>query len=114
VNHFVAYHNRDKEGPFKLARAEIVGDPQRRIWEQHDESLEAFEKRVEAEAKALHQTTNGSSNLRDRPDQRNVAGSIGFPLGGRVSAASRRRSNMSILKSLMVAAVLLTGGVPSR
>jgi hypothetical protein len=39
------------------ARAEIVGDPQRRIWEQHDESLEAFEKRVEAEAEALRQTS---------------------------------------------------------
>ena len=39
------------------ARAEIRGDPHRRIWEQHDESLEAFEKRVEAEAKALHQAT---------------------------------------------------------
>jgi hypothetical protein len=41
------------------ARAEIVGDPHRRIWEQHDESLEAFEKRVEAEAEALHQTRSG-------------------------------------------------------
>jgi hypothetical protein len=39
------------------ARAEILGDPHRRIWEQHDESLEAFEKRVEEEAKALHQTS---------------------------------------------------------
>jgi hypothetical protein len=38
------------------ARAEIVRDPHRRIWERHDESLEAFEKRVEEEAKALHQT----------------------------------------------------------
>jgi hypothetical protein len=38
------------------ARAEILGDPRRRIWEQHDESLEASEKRVEAEAEALHQT----------------------------------------------------------
>jgi hypothetical protein len=36
-------------------RAFIVGDPQRRIWEQHDESLEAFEKRVEEEARALRQ-----------------------------------------------------------
>jgi hypothetical protein len=34
------------------ARAKIVDDPQRRIWEQHDESFEAFEKRVEEEAKA--------------------------------------------------------------
>jgi len=25
------------------ARVKIVGDPHRRIWEQHDESLEAFE-----------------------------------------------------------------------
>ena len=41
------------------ARAEILGDPHRRIWEQHDESLEAFEKRVEKEAKALRQTTSG-------------------------------------------------------
>jgi hypothetical protein len=32
------------------ARAEIVGDPHRRIWEQHDESLEAFEERVKAAA----------------------------------------------------------------
>jgi hypothetical protein len=39
------------------ARAEILGDPHRRIWEQHDESLEAFEKRVDEEAKALHQTS---------------------------------------------------------
>jgi hypothetical protein len=39
------------------ARAEIIGDPRRRIWEQHDESLEAFKMRVEAEAKALHQTS---------------------------------------------------------
>jgi beta-phosphoglucomutase-like phosphatase (HAD superfamily) len=31
--------------------------PHRRIWEQLDESLEAFEKRVEEEAKALHQTS---------------------------------------------------------
>ena len=37
------------------ARAEILGDPHRRTWEQHDESLEAFEKRVEAEAEALRQ-----------------------------------------------------------
>jgi hypothetical protein len=28
----------------------IVGDPHRRIWEQQDESLEAFEKRVKAAA----------------------------------------------------------------
>jgi hypothetical protein len=39
------------------ARAEILGDPQRRIWEQQDESFEAFEKRVEAEAEALRQTS---------------------------------------------------------
>jgi hypothetical protein len=38
------------------ARAEILGDPHRRTWEQHDESLEAFKVRVEAEAEALHQT----------------------------------------------------------
>ena len=38
------------------ASAFIVGDPHRRIWEQHDESLEAFKMRVETEAKALHQT----------------------------------------------------------
>jgi hypothetical protein len=41
------------------ARAEILGDPHRRIWEQHDESLEAFKKRVEKEAKALRQTSGG-------------------------------------------------------
>ena len=35
------------------ARAEILGDPHRRIWEQQDESLEAFEKRVEEEANAF-------------------------------------------------------------
>jgi hypothetical protein len=34
-----------------------VSDFARRIWEQHDESLEAFEKRVDAAAKALHQTS---------------------------------------------------------
>jgi hypothetical protein len=39
------------------ARAEILGDPQRRIWEQQDESLEAFKMRVEAEAEALRQTS---------------------------------------------------------
>ena len=39
------------------ARAEILGDPHRRTWEQHDESLEAFEKRVKAEAEALRQTS---------------------------------------------------------
>jgi hypothetical protein len=32
------------------ASAFIVGDPHRRTWEQHDESLEAFEKRVKAAA----------------------------------------------------------------
>jgi hypothetical protein len=40
-----------------LAHAEIIGDPHHRIWEQHDESLEAFEERVEAEAEALRQTS---------------------------------------------------------
>ena len=39
------------------ARAEILGDPHRRTWEQHDESLEAFKMRVEAEAEALRQTS---------------------------------------------------------
>jgi hypothetical protein len=39
------------------ARAEILGDPHRRIWEQLDESLEAFEKRVEEGAEALRQTS---------------------------------------------------------
>jgi hypothetical protein len=41
------------------AHAEIIGDPHRRIWEweQQDESLEAFEKRVKAEAEALRQTS---------------------------------------------------------
>ena len=39
------------------AHAEILGDPHRRTWEQHDESLEAFKKRVEAEAEALRQTS---------------------------------------------------------
>jgi hypothetical protein len=39
------------------ARAEIIGDPHRRIWEQQDESFEAFKKRVEAEAEALRQTS---------------------------------------------------------
>jgi hypothetical protein len=29
------------------ARAEILGDPHRRTWEQHDESLEAFKMRLE-------------------------------------------------------------------
>jgi hypothetical protein len=41
------------------ARAEILGDPHRRTWEQHDESLEAFETRVEKEAEALDLATNG-------------------------------------------------------
>ena len=39
------------------AFATIVGDPHHRIWERHDESLEALEERVEAEAEALHQTS---------------------------------------------------------
>jgi len=39
------------------ARAEIIGDPHRRIWEQQDESFEAFKKRIEAEAEALRQTS---------------------------------------------------------
>jgi hypothetical protein len=35
------------------ARAEIVGDPYRRVWEQqHDESLEAFKTRVKAAAES--------------------------------------------------------------
>jgi hypothetical protein len=38
------------------ARAEILGDPHRRTWEQHDESLEAFKMRLEKEAEALRQT----------------------------------------------------------
>jgi len=38
------------------AHAEILGDPHRRTWEQHDESLEAFKMRLEKEAEALHQT----------------------------------------------------------
>jgi hypothetical protein len=37
------------------AHAEILGDPHRRTWEQHDESLEAFKMRLEKEAEALHQ-----------------------------------------------------------
>jgi hypothetical protein len=35
------------------AHAEIIGDPHRRTWEQHDESLEAFEMRVKAAAEAV-------------------------------------------------------------
>ena len=38
------------------ARAEILGNPHRRTWEQQDEPLEAFEKRVEEEA-ALRRTS---------------------------------------------------------
>ena len=38
------------------AHAEILGDPHRRTWEQHDESLEAFKMRLEKEAEALRQT----------------------------------------------------------
>jgi hypothetical protein len=45
------------------ARAEILGDPHRRTWEQHDESLEAFEKRVEAEAEALRAGSSASQFL---------------------------------------------------
>jgi hypothetical protein len=41
------------------ASAFIVGDPHRRTWEQHDESLEAFKMRLEREAEALHQTRSG-------------------------------------------------------
>jgi hypothetical protein len=40
-----------------LAHAEIVGDPHRRIWEQPEETFEGFEKRIEDEAEALHQTS---------------------------------------------------------
>ena len=39
------------------ARAEIIDGPHRRIWQQPDETFEAFEKRVEEEAKALRQTS---------------------------------------------------------
>jgi hypothetical protein len=38
------------------ARAEIVGDPHRRIWEQHDESLEAFKERVKVAAADVART----------------------------------------------------------
>jgi hypothetical protein len=41
------------------ARAEIFGDPQLRIWEQQDESLETFKERVKKEAEALDRATNG-------------------------------------------------------
>jgi hypothetical protein len=40
------------------ACAFIVGDPHRRIWEQQDESLEAFEKRVKAAAEAARDYRN--------------------------------------------------------
>jgi hypothetical protein len=43
------------------ARAEIVGDPHGRIWEQHDESLEAFKKRVGQEANAMLATAQTTS-----------------------------------------------------
>jgi hypothetical protein len=60
------------------ARAEILGDPHRRIWEQHDESLEAFEKRVGAEADALHQTSDllTSARLLRLPQQLRQLGDI--------------------------------------
>jgi hypothetical protein len=45
------------------ARAEILGDPHRRTWEQHHESLEAFKKRVEAEAEALRAGASASQFL---------------------------------------------------
>jgi hypothetical protein len=35
------------------ARGEILGDPRSRIWQRHDESLEAFEMRVKAAAEAV-------------------------------------------------------------
>jgi hypothetical protein len=35
------------------ACAEILGDPRRRTWEQHDESLEAFKMRLEKEAEVI-------------------------------------------------------------
>jgi hypothetical protein len=38
------------------ARAEILGDPHRRTWEQRGESLEAFEKRVKAAAADVART----------------------------------------------------------
>jgi hypothetical protein len=38
------------------ARAEIFGDPHRRTWEQHDETFEAFEKRVKAVAADVART----------------------------------------------------------
>jgi hypothetical protein len=40
----------------RRACGEILGDPHRRTWEQHDESLEAFKMRLEKEAEVLHQT----------------------------------------------------------
>jgi hypothetical protein len=39
---------RKQEPKSSGARAKIVADPQRRIWEQHDESLQAFKERVKA------------------------------------------------------------------
>jgi hypothetical protein len=45
------------------ARAEILGDPHRRTWEQHDGTLEAFEKRVEKEAEALRAGSSGRQFL---------------------------------------------------
>jgi hypothetical protein len=45
------------------ARAEILGDLHRRTWEQYDESLEAFKKRVEAEAEALRAGASASQFL---------------------------------------------------
>jgi hypothetical protein len=38
------------------AHAKILGDPHHRIWEQHDESLEAFGERVKAAAADVART----------------------------------------------------------
>jgi hypothetical protein len=40
-------------GLARFIPAFIVGDPRGRIWQQHDESLEAFEMRVKAAAEAV-------------------------------------------------------------
>jgi hypothetical protein len=46
-----------------VGKRQTGADPHRRTWEQHDESLEAFEKRVEAEAEALRAGSSASQFL---------------------------------------------------
>ena len=56
-NRTLADRQRRRKATDRRACGDHRRDPHRRIWEQQDESFEAFKKRVEAEAEALRQTS---------------------------------------------------------